>query len=1000
MTIDHVRPQSSSLEHLSTAPSPSRQYMLSSGAHAVPSSACLKSQLRYVLLGLRRVPPPRPQYRPLQTSAVSYHEAATQIVKDDLRDDKVPTPHVAAGESSGTSRDGYSLTFYRDRARRDPTDNHVAAAQEKPLHRHYGSNGEGTGEDDARDDAKHLVASEGKTKPLYRHYSPEGRIIGRGKRRQRQSSQALATSTKLDDSPFKVVLLQDLPEETQKRLAASEAPILQQDEAGRTVVTAADIQAELDSIPDEKDIAASIDALRPADTILEEAQYSELVQSLVERYSTSQLKRYRDAQPRIDSAAQGAPPTDPSVKRPRLGTPSWLPGTTPLHVRRVKESQGTVKSAAMHSKQKMVNDILRHTWDVSMSSEEQACGELEFGLAHGKSSLLLQPDANGEPAYRAMIGSKLTLGTSRVEHYAPDSILRITARRRDAEQIAETMQNVVDKVRMHVVKLKALRKPQHGGEEDSSSNLAVSSSDLKVIGQRTRCHLHWQNDRNLIIYSLSYRAAMEARRLAVCLLTSPEDRMGSLETEPVLESTQLRKRLTTAPITGTTALHYRYRGRHLSRLILPERKGRQSNSSDHAAVALQSARLKPSTATAKPCTLLKYMAELDKLALPQQSEHPTSYWRQISTSKVPWESHIGLCLQHNNSAQSEARGTATQGPSTIQSPPHNRVFSHQVPKLQTALSYFVPRGQSALREGTQKGNPGSSLRDLTSTILAHFIPSPFATPSDASLPRIEMTLARGMKSGKHTLSLQSMRAITQTQQVDIPCPAHSVDVRLSLEQSVASDTERAWLEPEIRSFVQPLDAAFRAGEVLTGKAEVIFQLPDRAAPTGRAKQKKVKQEASKIESPTKQLDEARSSTATYLFERLESRQTMYFVPNPDVLNGTIEVKPAVRQCLAAIPAGILVRFAEVDAGFIGGQRIELSLVVDPALTMVKSGDSDAIAAPAGDVATSTEESNVPSSEDLLEATSKLVQLVTLANRGGLEGLKMPRKVADWDADGG
>ncbi|OQO00797.1 hypothetical protein B0A48_13484 [Cryoendolithus antarcticus] len=973
--------------------------MLSSGAHAVPSSACLKSQLRYVLLGLRRAPPPRPQYRPFQTSAVSYHEAATQIVKDDSRDDKILTPHVAVGESSSTSHDGYSLTFYTDRTRRDPTDREVAATQEKPSYRHYGSKGPVTGRDDARDDIKNLVASEGQTKPLYRHYSPEGRIIGRGKRRQRQSSQALETSTKLDDSPFKVVLLQDLPEETQKRLAASEAPILQQDEAGRTVVSAADIQAEFDSVPDEKDITASIDALRPADTILEEAQYSELVQSLVERYSTSQLKKYCNAQPRNSSAAQDAPPTDPSVKRPRHGTPPWLPGTTPLHVRRVKESQGTVKSAVMHSKQKMVNEILRHTWDVSVSSEEQAYGELEIGLTHGKSSLLLQPDANGEPAYRAMIGSKLTLGTSRVEHYAPDSILRITARRRDAEQIAETLQNVVDKVRMHVVKLKALRKPQHGGSGDSSGNLALSSSDLEAIGQRTRCHLHWQNDRNLIIYSLSYRAAMEARRLVVCLLTSPEDRMGSLEAEPVLESTQLRKRLTTAPTTGTTALDYRYRGRLLSRLIMPERKGRQSNSSDHSAMALQSARLKPSTAAAKPRILLKYMAELDKLALPQHLEHPTSYWKQISTSQVPWESHIGFCLHNNDGAQHEVLSKPTQGPSPMHSPSRDRVFLHQVPKLQTALSYFVPRVQSTLPEGTQEGRANSSLHEPTSTIIAHFIPSPFATPSNASLPRIEMTLARGIKSGKHTLSLQSMRAITRTQQVDIPCPAHSVDVRLCLEQSVPSDTERAWLEPEIRSFVQPLDAAFRAGEVLTGKAEVIFQLPDRVAPTGRGKQKMVKQEASKIEGTTKKLDEARSSTATYLFERLESRQTIYFVPNPDVLSGTIEVKPAVLQCLAAIPPGILVRYAEVDAGFIGGQRIEVSLVVDPALTMVKSRESGAVAVPAGYVATSPEESKVPSSEDLLEATSKLVQLVTLANRGGLEGLKMPRKVAEWDADG-
>ncbi|OQO03105.1 hypothetical protein B0A48_11360 [Cryoendolithus antarcticus] len=972
--------------------------MLSSGAHAVPSSACLKSQLRYVLLGLRRAPTTRPQYRPLQTFAVSYQEAATQIVKDESRDDKIPTPHVAAGESSNTSHDGYSLTFHTDRTRRDPTDRDTEAALEKPSYRHCGSKGQVTGEDDLRDDAKSSLASEGKTKPLYRHYSPEGRIIGRGKRRQRQSSQALETSTKLDDSPFKVVLLQDLPEETQKRLAASEAPILQQDEAGRTVVSAADIQAELNSVPDEKDIAASIDDLWPANTILEEKQYSELVQTLVERYSTSQLRRYRDARPRIDRAAKEAPPTDPSGTRPRHQTPPWLPGTTPLHVRRVKLSQGTVKSAAMHSKQKMVNDILRRTWDISVSSEEQAYGELEFGLAHGKSALLLQLDATGQPAYKAMIGSKLTLGSSRVEHYAPDNVLRITARRRDAEHIAETLQNVVDKVRMHVVKLNALRKPQHGRGGDGNGELAISSSDLEVIGQRTRCHLHWQNDRNLIIYSLSYRAAMEARRLAVCLLTSPEDRMGSLETEPILESTQLRKRLTTVPTMGTTALHYRYQGRLLSRLSMPERKERQNNSSDHAPIALQSARLKPSNAAAKPRTLLKYMGELDKLALPQRSEHPTSYWKQNDASPGHWESHIGLCLHKTEGAQHEVRSRAAQGPNPIRPPSQDCVFSHQVPKLQTALSYFVPQGQPTLLEGTQEVKVGPSLHELPSTIVALFIPSPFATPSDVSLPRIEMTLTRGMKSGKHTLSLQSMRAITQMQKIEIPCPAHSVDVRLSLEQSTPSDTERAWLGPEIRSFVQPLDAAFRAGDVLTGKAEVVFQILDRAAPTRRAKQKKLKQEARKVESATKKPDEAQTSTATYLFERLESRQTTYFVPNPDVLNGTIIVDPAVQRCLAAIPSSILLRYAEVDAGLIGGQRTELSLVDDPTSAAVKSVDHAPITAPIGEKALPTDTGKLPKSQDILVATSSLVELVTLANRGELETLKMPRKSLDWDEE--
>ncbi|KAK6431121.1 hypothetical protein LTR95_012722 [Oleoguttula sp. CCFEE 5521] len=72
--------------------------------------------------------------------------------------------------------------------------------------------------------------------------------------------------------------------------------------------------------------------------------------------------------------------------------------------------------------------------------------------------------------------------------------------------------------------------------------------------------------------------------------------------------------------------------------------------------------------------------------------------------------------------------------------------------------------------------------------------------------------------------------------------------------------------------------------------------------------------------------------------------------------------------------------------------------MEPTLKIAKSGESDIVKITAGDVAASIGSSNRSASEDLLEATSSLVQLVTLANRSGLEGLKMPRKARDWDAD--
>lgn len=147
------------------------------------------------------------------------------------------------------------------------------------------------------------------------------------------------------------------------------------------------------------------------------------------------------------------------------------------------------------------------------------------------------------------------------------------------------------------------------------------------------------------------------------------------------------------------------------------------------------------------------------VASAEASQRPSSYWggRPFKTSKT-WWIHLGLMLQES---KPRSAGNLLTTKTTLDDQAASKsddsgpsVFLRQVPGYETLLSYFRPYTRQASQLVERPESDPYTPADLVarkSTIVAHFIPSPF-TPRGAKglamFPRLELTLLR--RFGKET----------------------------------------------------------------------------------------------------------------------------------------------------------------------------------------------------------------------------------------------------------
>ena len=284
-------------------------------------------------------------------------------------------------------------------------------------------------------DDETIVQAKGK-RPYKYHY-PLGRIVGEPGKRQRQGTQQLKIDTMGNN--VEVILMRDVQERTEERklpVAPSDVPAVSAAQISQSV-------ANESQDASMEEVIESIDALRPDTKALDAEHHESLLQSLKNGYNALQLSHYLSVALNL-SAVQGDKvhiiPEELADANRRHQRSQWHPGRTPLEKRQPIGS--VVHKSETRNRPKLAEQILRLAWNLTIQTEEQKVGELEIRLKPWELSYffaLRETEKSNQPMYKQCIASPLLLRSSDVRPYYPHSIMRITARRQDAEEIASRL---------------------------------------------------------------------------------------------------------------------------------------------------------------------------------------------------------------------------------------------------------------------------------------------------------------------------------------------------------------------------------------------------------------------------------------------------------------------------------------------------------------------------------------------------------------------------------
>ncbi|GAB7322452.1 hypothetical protein MBLNU13_g03392t1 [Cladosporium sp. NU13] len=841
--------------------------MLSSGTKAVPSPACLRCQLRRVLQHLR--PPP-----------------ATN-----------PRPFAAHRPFSTT----YSRHIADDSGARPP-------------------------------------ARENTSGVYFKQFGPAGRIVGKRGRKQRQTSEALATNSLGEKS--EIVVFRDIPQARRKSTDKKEGP--NYEDIGEASLkdlslTPEEIQAALSGTgqtPDEEEVTKSIDALRPQAPVIEDNEFELLIKELLNCYNLKQLSRYlsqslkshhtsttvvRELQ-RRGNAKWGTPQPRRTITFTRS---RWQPGRTPLDVRRTSAFPAPSQSRGRPSGSKATaaDRIVRVAWEVTKRTDEQKVGELEVEMTPWALAMFFDVAYNRVPKYQTLIEPPLLLRRSEIQPYRRDNIIRITARRQDADEIATQLENKVLLIGKQVVQIDDLIPSSAATYPKGQSLQHFSQQDLNDISRRTQSVFMQQKDGSIGIYSFKQSDRINARRLLLSLLDLPSHNTTRVMldplTDPQVEAGSFS--LALVPVFPDRGLHFRDRSKSFARTVLPARREMPP------AITVRSFRRQAELMSRKILSLVKdfeQQKEEEPVAVAERPPDSSMFWAgKAFKASQTWWVHLGLLLQESTPNTSgllfqDKSLVATTDDNTQDLPKQESVFWRQVPGYETLLSYFEPNSRPG---PTVDGDPGPEIINRKSTIVAHFTPSPFSQNGAKALdlfPRLELTVLRKYNAGSEEteLKIDGLRAISGEDHVDIPLPHRVVDLRLTRKIGAHANMAAVLADPEIQRFVAALKESANSKGPLHGTSEVTFKMPGWMVETDGDIRKAQDGSLPEIAVP-------------YLFERFEQVQSTGFKKDAHVLDKRAEHSEAVRNFNASFSKHARLQYSEIEAGDTGGRQTEISFKV-------------------------------------------------------------------------
>lgn len=696
---------------------------------------------------------------------------------------------------------------------------------------------------------------------------------------------------------FEVIVMQDVKEPEERRPRPRNVH-------GGAVVSAADIEREMameGRDPTQDEVNESINALRPETTLLDGEQYKELAKSLTEGFTTDQLHAFFTQSLNL-SAVEGDTVhllrQQPSELQTRYRRTQWRPGRTRLEKRL---PLGTVvKKSEKTNKPKLVEQILRLTWDLAIHAEEQQVGELELKLESWEMTYLfdLQPHSSfgkSRVMYQKLVKSPFLLRACEIRPYRPNGFLRISGRRQDAEEVATRLEKSLPEIGHLTVKLDAFTPLLNTPGWPSTLAHIFRRDDINYVQERTFTVIEQPRPDTLHIYSNAIGQRMEARRLLYALLELPTVGSTVLVQNSRLKASKTAVHLPEAP---GTAVHFRHQKLSLTRLTSPTARiveGHQGGKLDTAEDTLHKSLTR---------MVQRELAAVTQPALPTHDLNPRSQWSPADTKTSPWKAQLCRILHASSGVAKHGRnkrGKQTSNGSPTSTDPLT-VVNAQTHHLETLLSFFVPQQQSKERSTVL----------LRPHLTARFVPSPFKShgvKAASTLPSIELAYYFFTnEDGYSDLYLTHAHAILHTQDLRVPLPSEATDLRFTRHSTVLGKRSSLLNDPEVEAFTQMLRKSLQESKSsnLVGRPSVVFHLP---AAWVRGKEA---------------ADKTPDEKYQYHFTGFEQTQTREFSP-VDSSELPAKLDPELKALFASFGERTFLQLREVSAGTLGGKRTEVLL---------------------------------------------------------------------------
>jgi hypothetical protein len=800
-----------------------------------------------------------------------------------------------------------------------------------------------------------------------------GRIVGKGGRRQAVVSQRITRNSL--EKPSYVVIFRDVDGKEK-----AEPVEVVSDVADGTMPEI--ITSPLMPTPEET--IASIDALKPPTSpiLVDKAEYKRLKDTLLTGYNTVQLRDYlvhcfarlKSFPTHISSPDS----VDDDIESQRIG--KWQAGQTPLEQRPKLKAE---KKPSAHVKKRMAENILRLAWQVIVTSDQSKVGEIEITVQPWELKILFDMDMNGKPTFHSLLSSDILVQNSEIRPYRPDNVVRITARRQDAEDIARQLRRALFSVKRLELDLKIFSPllGQHGWP--STLEELFHDDDLKFVSETANALINRADDNVLVVQAFSASAENDAQRLLLAHLKKPTPTshnqlidVAQTMTDDHKDRTNSSELIAIPCASDNNHLNRCHRHSNLVRMVKPVAR-RTRAAADQARETIATELKKDGSAAREKFAELIGQQLQAVVSYSEGSQdvqnHPGSYWgKSIRLRSQNWRAHLCKLLRSADEKQivSNSGGQAT-----------SLIPVYEVPGAERLVSYFdshqkalKKRARSGIRSHNTYENKRFSER-IDSTLpnlVACFVPSPF-TQAGAEvitrLPTIELrfrfldaskdpnTDESGedqppKQESRNELRLYGVRAVLDQQFVSIPLPGEAVDVLFSRPTLMFADRHAIAANTDVALFIRQLREVFFSDGKVLSTTELPFLLP-RWLVQG--------------EKPSEDSAEEPDVPVQYLFDRFEQIQAC----NLELaysLRQLGQLDPEDSTLLKRIPKEVHLELRQVEGSVVHGKETSLNVRLEQGSRINATEGSKPEA--------NKEEGNTNSSEDVTSPKDELSDVST------------------------